>query len=59
MFASLADWINRVANEGFDRTHRQNPDADEMWDKVDSMQVIDDKLVITTKAAAANASPSP
>jgi hypothetical protein len=58
-FASLADWINRSANEGFERTHRQDATSNEFWDNVDSMRVVDDKLIITTKGDAAPSAAEP
>ncbi|CAN5430541.1 hypothetical protein BH18VER1_BH18VER1_07990 [soil metagenome] len=36
-------------NEGFRKSQRDDPQAEELWEQIDSMKVIDDKLVVTTK----------
>lgn len=51
LFQTMADNINRGFNEGFDKAHRDDPQSKEFWDNVRSMEVRDDKLIITTKGA--------
>jgi hypothetical protein len=56
-FQTLADDINRGFNEGFDKSQRDNPQSNEFWENIRSMEVRDDKLIITTKGADAAATP--
>ena len=48
-FQPMADDINRGFNEGFDKSQRQKPTANEFWENIRSMEVRGDKLIITTK----------
>jgi hypothetical protein len=50
-FQTMADEINRSFNEGFDRSQREDQQSNEFWENVRSMEVRDDKLIITTKGA--------
>lgn len=52
-FQMMADDINRGFNQGFDRSQRQNAQSNEFWENVRSMEVRGDRLIITTKGAAA------
>ena len=51
-FQTMADDINRGFNEGFDKSQRENAQSNEFWENVRSMEVRDDKLIITTKGGA-------
>jgi hypothetical protein len=48
---TFADEINNGFNESFDRSQRDDPRSNEFWENVRSMEVRDDKLIITTKGA--------
>jgi hypothetical protein len=50
---TFADEINTSFNEGFDRSQRDDPRSNEFWENVRAIEVRDDKLIITTKGAAA------
>jgi hypothetical protein len=50
---TFADEINTSFNEGFDRSQRQDARSNEFWENVRSIEVRDDKLILTTKDAAA------
>ena len=61
-FQTMADDINRGFNEGFDKSQRENAQSNEFWENVRSIEVRDDKLIISTKGAATGtttAAPSP
>lgn len=47
----LADRINNSFNDRFERTQRHDRDSAEFWENVESMSVVGDKLIITTKGA--------
>ena len=51
LFQTMADEINTRFNEGFDQKQRENAQSNEFWENVRSMEVRDDKLIITTKGA--------
>ena len=51
-FQTIADDINRGFNEGFDKSQRENPQSNEFWENVRSIEVRDDRLIIGTKGAA-------
>ena len=48
-----ADEINNRVNEDFDSWQRADERSNEFWENVRSMEVRDDKLIITTKGAPA------
>ena len=48
-FQTMADDINKGFNEGFDKSQRENPQSNEFWENVRSIEVRDDRLIITTK----------
>ncbi len=48
---TMADDINRRFNEGFDQAQRENPQSNEFWENVRSIEVRDDRLIISTKGA--------
>ena len=58
-FQTMADEINRGFNEGFDKSHRDDPQSKEFWDNVRSMEVRGDKLIITTKGATPEPASTP
>ena len=51
MWQTMADDINRWFNEGFEGSQRSNAQSNEFWENVRSMEVRDDRLIITTKGA--------
>ena len=54
-FQAMADDINRGFNEGFDKSQRENPQSNEFWENVRSIEVRDDRLIISTKGAGTGA----
>ena len=61
-FQAMADDINRGFNEGFDKSQRENAQSNEFWENVRSIEVREDRLIISTKGAATGtttAAPSP
>ena len=55
----LADDINRRFNEGFDNWQHRDAQSNEFWENVRSIEVRDDKLIITTKGATPEPTPTP
>ncbi len=47
----LANRINDRFNEGFERTQRDDHESEEFWANVESMSVVGDKMILTTKGA--------
>ena len=54
---AMADDINRRFNEGFDNSQRSDPQSNEFWENIRSMEVRGDRLIITTKGAEPAAPP--
>ena len=48
-----ADEINERFNQGFDKSQREDERSNEFWENIRSMEVRDDRLIITTKGAPA------
>ena len=51
LFQTMADNINQGFNEGFDRSQRESPQTNEFWENIRSIEVRDDRLIMTTKGA--------
>ena len=58
-FDAMADWLNDTTNRSFDESQQQNPRFNELFEDVKSMAVVGDKLVVTTKGAAAQPTATP
>lgn len=49
----FANRFNDSFNEAFDKAERDNRESDEFWQNIKAINVVDDKLIITTKGSRA------
>jgi hypothetical protein len=58
-FDTMADWLNETTNRSVDESQQENARFNELFEEVKSIAVVGDKLVVTTKGAAAQPTTSP